>query len=358
MNIRCLIAILILGAVTCNGSAQPTDEKRSQVRDLIDQLGSESWVDRDHASDELSLNNPDITLDDLEFFLNDMTLSIEQRTRLEHACMFRFLAYPKGGLGVSFGSTRIGAIEIQPIGQDPRFPASAMLNPGDAIAMVGSDLIESQSELRAHILSRSPGETLPVTLIRANKMIKLDLPLGSLTDLSGAARYEPNLASRALELRWERKGISRQKTDRAATLIEANDWQSAAFPADQQPDPQSLTQRYTRAMALNPMQIIHIGRLALPQRTRIWESREQFLSYIQSIQTIMDGYLLERTNVQRSLLLQQIQLLEDKLSSSMPAADKRSIESEIRSLKLDLDEIDQQSTDQQTQPIDVPIQTP
>ncbi|MDF1809063.1 MAG: hypothetical protein P1U42_05145 [Phycisphaerales bacterium] len=358
MNITSLIILLLVSTITRTGLAQPADQNRSHLRSLIDQLGSDSWIDRDHASNELSLVNPDIRLDDLELFLSDMTLTIEQRTRLEHACMFRFLAYPKGGLGVSFGTSRIGAIEIQPIGKDPRFPASAMLNPGDAIALVGSDLIESQAELRAHILSRSPGETLPVTLIRADKLIKMDLPLGSLTDLSGAARYEPNLAWRALELRWERKGIQRHRADRAGVLIDTSDWQSAAFPVEHQPDPQSPTHRYTRALVLNPMQIIHIGRLTLPQRTRIWESREQFLSYIQSIQTIMDGYVLERTNAQRSLLTQQISMLEDKLNNATQVEDKKNIESEMRILKSELDELQLQTTNPLPDPVQAPIQSP
>ena len=358
MNARALSAILLLVLLVNPLLAQPDETMRTTIRQLVDQLGSDSWLERDHASIELSVNNLDITLEDLEFYLSDPTLTLEQRFRLEQACLYRYLAYPKGGLGVSFGSTRIGAVEVQPIKPDPRFPASAMLNPGDAIAMVGDDLIESQFDLRAQILSRRPGETLPVTLLRADKVLHMELPLGSLRDLSGAASFEPMLAWRSLELRWKRMGIERFTPDRVGHGIRLDQWQSSAFPREIEPNPKSPTQRYIKGMVVGAKQFIAIGRLALPRRVRIWESRQQLGVQIDSVRFKLKGFELERFNAQRDVLIGEIEQLKVQADNAQAGASRKEIEAQLQELSQRLEELESHSPIQPLPEIEEPIPTP
>ncbi|HCT45054.1 MAG TPA: hypothetical protein DF699_07570, partial [Phycisphaerales bacterium] len=78
-----------------------------------------------------------------------------------------------GALGVSFGTIRVGSIEIQPIPDNPEFPATMLLQDKDQIAMVGERVIDGSFSLRVEILSREPGETLPVTVVRGERVLHL-----------------------------------------------------------------------------------------------------------------------------------------------------------------------------------------
>ncbi|CAN0600112.1 unnamed protein product, partial [Laminaria digitata] len=168
---------------------------------------AEDWLTRDLATIELGELDPGITLEMLEGYLSLSTLSQEQRSRLELACLRRFALRPKGALGVSFGTIRIGAIEVQPIPESDEFPATKLLRSGDQVAIVGDRVIDGSQSLRIEILSRDPGQTLPVTILRNEQVLHLDLPLGSFGALTGAVRMDPELLYNALSLRWWRLGL-------------------------------------------------------------------------------------------------------------------------------------------------------
>lgn len=222
------------------------------IEDWVEQLGNEDWLMRDLATLELSELDPGISLETLEGFMCHEDLSPEQRARLRLACLRRFALRPKGALGVSFGTIRVGAIEVQPIPPSEEFPATMLLKENDQIAMVGDRVIDGSFSLRIEILSRDPGSILPVTLIRNERVLRLDLPLGSFSDLTGAVRMDSQLLTSALERRWERLGIEHGPDGSIGSGISTEDWKRAAFPEDATPDPREPELIAPRGYVLGP----------------------------------------------------------------------------------------------------------
>ncbi|MEX0876516.1 MAG: PDZ domain-containing protein [Phycisphaerales bacterium] len=261
-------------------AAQPDTRNRGQVdtgvevRELVELLGSDSWLERDLAMIELGGLHPRITLEDLEGFLPDPDLSAEQLARLVQAARDRYMTHPKGALGVSFGTIRIGSIEVMPIQDDERFPASAMLRGGDQIAMVGDTVIDGSLSLRAQILSREPGDTLPVLVIRLGELIEMDLPLGSYDELTGAARMDPELMRMALMLRWQRLGIEVPRPESIGTDIGVDSWARAAFPEGAQPDPRDPDRRTRTALVISPEMPVSTGYGYRPTVMTPWASEQ------------------------------------------------------------------------------------
>ena len=157
------------------------------------------WAARWRIDLQLSGDDPNITLHDLETVADSREFSPEIRELLDVSTLNRFRSdTPKGALGVSFGATRPGHVEIQTIVGDGSFPASDMLKPGDVIIEVSGVLVEGSAHLRAEILSRLPGDTMPVVIERDGLTIARELPLGSYRNLTGAAMIETDVLRRAL----------------------------------------------------------------------------------------------------------------------------------------------------------------
>ena len=326
--------MLISSYCTCT-QAQSNDRARA----LIDQLGNISWLERDLATSELLNLDKDeeheISLEELEQYLMDPTLSLEARTRLAGVCLARFLKYPKGGLGVSFGSVTPGAIEVQPINNDERFPATAMLNPGDAIALVGDTMLIDSFDLRAHILSRAPGETLPATVLRNGEYLQMDLPLGSLEELTGAARLDDSLAWRALELRWARKGIVLETPDTIGQGINFENWIDAAFEQGITPSPRSPKGRLTTAIVGGVHQIVTTG-LTRSRRVQLWESAAALRERL-----FENGMVIMRNNA--SLLKAKRTVDQHQLLGLEPDSNQRQTrEEQIRLITNQIEELEKQ----------------
>lgn len=232
---------------------QPVPETEHEViDDWIEQLGNPDWLMRDLATLELAELDPGISLETLEGYIRHEDLSHEQRARLRLACLRRFAMRPKGALGVSFGTIRVGAIEVQPIPPDEDFPATLMLKENDQIAMVGERVIDGSFSLRVEILSRDPGTILPVTLIRNERVMRMDLPLGSFSDLTGAVRMDSQLLVSALHRRWDRLGIETHSGDTVGDEISTEEWAAVAFPQGVQPDAREPELIAPRGFVLGP----------------------------------------------------------------------------------------------------------
>ena len=242
----------IAGVPAQDAQAQTPPTETEFVDEWVEQLDNEDWLMRDLATLELGELDPGISLEMLERYLHRDDLSVEQRARLRLACLRRFALRPKGALGVSFGTIRVGSIEIQPIPDNPEFPATMLLQDKDQIAMVGERVIDGSSSLRVEILSREPGETLPVTVVRGERVLHLDLPLGSFDDLTGAVRMDSDLLNNALALRWERKGLISQTQRSIGEGLTLDDWQGAAFPTDTTPDAREPDLHAPRGWVLGP----------------------------------------------------------------------------------------------------------
>jgi hypothetical protein len=154
-------------------------------------------------------------------------LSVEQRVRLARVAAWRFRSTPMGGLGVSFGPSGEGAVQINNV--VPGFPASDLLRPQDVILAVDDRVVAGQDHLRAEILGRAPGDTLPVLIRRGRTILDLALPLGAYNDLEGAAMLDEATVRAAMRVRG---GVDAPATETVGSATTSAEWVEAAFPGD------------------------------------------------------------------------------------------------------------------------------
>ncbi len=313
MRAPAAISLMLLCTGIARGQAAP------DTRALIAQLGSESWLERDLATTELGQTSRGVTLEDLEVFIAAPDLDPEQRARLLKACAQRFSAQPRGALGVQFGTVGVGSIEVQPIEANAEFPASTMLNPGDRITMVDARIVEGSLEFRAQILSRRPGDILPVTILRRDaqsgedRLIELDLPLGSFEALTGAAPMDPTLVRRALALRWDRAGISPERPGAVGAGIDIDAWSRAAFPEGAAPDPRTPDRRTPSVVVVGAGLPVQTGYGSAPPPITPWTGPGQLAADAALVEGRLRDRQLELLEARRLLLDQQRQqLLEDQ----------------------------------------------
>jgi len=335
MAIRSTKLICSLAALACACSVSHAQDK---TRALIDQLDSESWQERDLALVDLIDSDQLITLSDLESQIGNPNLSSEQRARLNLACLTRFASHPKGGLGVSFGDPRPNGVEVVPIANDPRFPASAMLVPGDAIIQVGDASVTTATNLRAHILSREPGDLLPVTILRGVHTLEMQLPLGAFTQLAGAARLDPIVAQRALELRWDRLGIAYIKTSTNGSSINEDQWIAAAFPEDTTPDPRRGSNRLVPAMVAGAQQLVRSGQGRF-RRTNLWSSRDLINTRLFEIQIQRYDESTERLTKQQDSIEAEVKVLDDRRTNAKSVDESKLVAQRIEHLRGELETI-------------------
>lgn len=335
--------IMALGLVLGGGIAPVmAHQPDTRTRELVNELASQAWLERDLATHELINFAEDISLDELEHFLLDPALTLEQRTRLVFVCVQRFAEHPKGGLGVSFGQVSPGSIEVMPIENNPRFPASAMLNPGDAIAKVDGVMMMSTLDLRLEILSREPGEVLPVTVIRAGRLVEMELPLGSFNELVGGTRLDPIEARRALERRWARKGIVLDPPETIGSGITKEHWARAAFPPDASPNARATTRRVPTAMVTGPHQLVRTGPSLNPRRFIPWASPERIYERAVEIMMILAGQRKQVDDAHRGLLEREIRQLVAELEALENKHDTQRLQAQIDELSRSLDALDAQ----------------
>ncbi|MEM1330653.1 MAG: PDZ domain-containing protein [Planctomycetota bacterium] len=150
---------------------------------LVGQLNSETLSERDAATDAL-VRLDGLTLLQVERTLRDQTLTPEQRARLERVGEHAFAASPRAAMGVGFARLRNDAVQIT----EPHegFDAFNKLRVNDLIIEAGGEPIEGQEGFRIAIVSRDPGQVLPLVVEREGKLIEVDVVLGSLANLRNA----------------------------------------------------------------------------------------------------------------------------------------------------------------------------
>ncbi|MEL6741119.1 MAG: PDZ domain-containing protein [Planctomycetota bacterium] len=242
--------ILISAGLLCGSAAAQVNEGRADdnragedragedgnwsevYASLVARLDHADWRVREQAEVELS-DLGDLPYRAIEDELLGDGLSPERRARLERVAAAAYRREPLGGLGVQFGGPVNGGVAIQRVIDNGRFPAAGVLQDGDVFTHVagkplvrrGDRLADGQERLRAEILSRAPGETLPVSVIRDDQQLDLDVPLGSYSDLDGARVPSaqvmlPAVRLRLLRLRGEALPVVR---------VDADAWGEAVF---------------------------------------------------------------------------------------------------------------------------------
>lgn len=196
---------------------------------LIAQLDDESWPVREAATEALLVVDA-VPMEVIETAMTREDLSPEQHARLARIAIARFRATPMGGLGVSFGAAGDAGVQIQ--GVVPGFPAADMLRAQDSILAIGDVVVRGQDHVRAEILSRGPGETLPVLLRRERTVVEMELPLGSYDRLDAAAALDDATVLRAMRLRYGRRAAQPAEMDVIGTGLGMDAWTRTAFPDD------------------------------------------------------------------------------------------------------------------------------
>lgn len=246
--LRVIPLITIFGCTPCIAVGQVADDTsevegaaqiQARLARMVILLDDQSWDVRQQAMRIIGDPNEGFELDMLSPLLERGDLSHEARLRLMQASRSLFAKTTKAGLGVGFGAVRDGGVEIRTVVRDvDQFPAAAMLIPGDLIIGAEGEPLTTSEDLRAKILSHRPGEKLNLLVQRTMngneqpRVLDLALPLGSYQLLTGAAPINARIADRAIQLRWDRQGISLPRKDQVGTQISVEDWLAAGYPEE------------------------------------------------------------------------------------------------------------------------------
>lgn len=190
---------------------QPAARQQADLKKLVTDLGSADIQARIAAQAQLS-EQKSITLKQIESVLRDQPLTPEQRKRLLSTAHQRFLAEPRAAMGIQFDFNAPGIHGVGLARVLPGFPASEVLKQGDRIISAAGfsietqeqDTLDAQDMLRAVIISRDPGDEIPITLVRDGVTINLKIKLGSYKDLGNANNANnPPLDALRLAKPWD-----------------------------------------------------------------------------------------------------------------------------------------------------------
>lgn len=257
--------MLLVAILTLAGLGGPAPEP-------IQRLDDPDWRVRQAATETLAEVGTDAGAAYDAAIMEALTrpdLSEEARVRLTRLAVRRFRSVELGALGVSFGAAGEGAVTIQSVVAG--FPASDVLRAGDTVLAVGNEMIGGQNHLRAEILSRRPGDTLPVLVRRDRTVLELDLPLGSYTGLDAAAALDDETVLWAMTLRFAREGVAVPRPEPVGTGLKAEAWLSAAFPEGRDGRAPGGGERVSPGIALGPA---GLDREAASRRRSAWATRD------------------------------------------------------------------------------------
>ena len=192
---------LAMGAATPNTAiAQPdhSPASRDDLDPFIESLDAPDLPTRDAAT-AVILSRGDISLAEIEAVLARPDLSAEQRTRLALIGREVFFRSPRPALGISFaqnaGRRAMIASTIE------GFDAASALQPGDIVVEADGRAMPSRELFPATILSKAPGESLSIRVLRAGGPVDVQVELGSFESLPNAMSPAPETLARAWRIR-------------------------------------------------------------------------------------------------------------------------------------------------------------
>lgn len=191
--------------------APKVDVPLSELEPLLTMLNSKVLAERESATSKLRADDR-LTFHQLERLLLDpaRTWSLESRTRLISVARERFMLTERAALGFRFGGNLTGRVVV---GETyPKFPAHGVLELGDMIIEADGTPVDGRggtSAMQAIIVSRDPGDTLPLLIRRGKQKILLPVKLGRYADLDqmgfgnmqGPAKPNQDLLDRSWRVR-------------------------------------------------------------------------------------------------------------------------------------------------------------
>ena len=158
---RRVVMSVVLG-VACVSTGAIADD----LGEVIEQLASPSFVDRQAASALLG-EIIDHNIERLYSYLEDPTLTSEQRYRVLAVAADKLVNRPRGALGISMAPRAMAMrqpVEIQAL--IAGMPAAKVLRVGDRIRRIDNTSINGSEALRWFVQSKLPGDVVLVTIDR------------------------------------------------------------------------------------------------------------------------------------------------------------------------------------------------
>ncbi len=216
---RTLIGIAMLASLPAAG------QSADRIARLMQDLDSPSFVTRELAEDELEFDRS-LTLDMLEEQLRRDDISQEQRIRLLKAASMRFSSEPRAAMGIQL-SSEINELGLKINGPVEGFDAMGKLQANDIVSVIGELPIRSSADLQAAIISRSPGEVVPVEIVRAAERLTIDIRLGAWSELSTPG----GIPRASVEAAWVYRSRDYAGKDEPEIIdfdVDINAWNAAA----------------------------------------------------------------------------------------------------------------------------------
>lgn len=206
----CLCLMATMGLSPIGASAQ---ENPATLGQMVERLGSADASVRMAASAEID-QNADVSLEDIEAALKREGLLLEQRRRLLGLAFKRFQDAPRAAMGVNgdLGSlSRNGAGIVNTV---PGFPAARVLKSGDRVIHAAGLPVDSWDKLRRIIISRNPGDEIPITVVREGATLNLRVALGSWSGLRQGSFIEQPVLVDAWRIRSrDLRGVAAEPLD-------------------------------------------------------------------------------------------------------------------------------------------------
>lgn len=201
---RIILILIAAGLAPPVAAAQPerapaeAQPAAVDIAGLIKDLGAQE-IDLRIAAHTRLLESRGVTLRRIEEAARGVALSPEQRQRLLTIGFRKFQSEPRAAMGIQPDMTAGRGVGLGGVVQG--FGASYVLKPGDRIVAAGGRHISDWNQVRAAIISRDPGEEIPVTVIRDGATLNVNVKLGVFTSLPNAGPLDPAIMERAWEFR-------------------------------------------------------------------------------------------------------------------------------------------------------------
>lgn len=171
--------------------APVNSEIPADLEQTFGQLSSPDFQSRQQATEAL-LADDRLTLAMVEKVLRRPELSEEARTRLLQVGRQIFFRTPRAAMGLQFGGNLRDRVVVDKTFE--KFESFRLLEQGDLIVEAGGYRLDgpgSRIMVQSIIISRDPGESLPVVIRRGAQRLELSIPLGRFADLENNANFIP-----------------------------------------------------------------------------------------------------------------------------------------------------------------------
>jgi hypothetical protein len=218
-------ANLSLARATVGRDAPRAAELPAGLRAIVTRMDDPAWSVREAASKDASSGA--WTMQELRKALDEPSLSLEQRSRLEEALWQRWESKPRGAIGITMGQGSGGVLVTQ---VHEGFPASRVLRVGDVIVAIDGMPTPNNDGLVAVVQRRGPGERLQLSVVRGGpggaaavavqqpakaERLELDVELG---DFAVLERANPRTALRPASRRSAFDAVMRE--ERRGSLLQ------------------------------------------------------------------------------------------------------------------------------------------